>query len=216
VASLKATIAQAEQRIAQIESGYRQQLHNERVDAEAAYARLNQDWDKQQHRHALLELKAPQAGAVKDLATHTPGTVVAPGTILLTLVPRDEPLIAEVWVNNADAGSVLEGQRARVKIAAYPFQKHGMLDGKVLRIAADAQERTAGDASQLATRAVLPADAQYRALIALDPPQGKSAAPLRLVPGMVASAEIHVGRRTVLDYLFSPIQKVAHEAGRER
>ncbi len=47
---------------------------------------------------------------MKDLAKHTPGTVVAPGTILLTLVPHDEPLVAEVWVGNADAGFVLAEQ----------------------------------------------------------------------------------------------------------
>jgi HlyD family secretion protein len=39
---------------------------------------------------------------------------------------------------------------------------------------------------------------------------------LRLVPGMQVNAEIHLGTRTVLEYLLSPVQKVAHEAGRER
>ena len=58
---------------------------------------------------------------MKDLATHTPGTVVAPGTILLTLVPHDEPLVAEVWVNNIDSGFVRAEQKARVKLAAHPF-----------------------------------------------------------------------------------------------
>jgi HlyD family secretion protein len=39
---------------------------------------------------------------------------------------------------------------------------------------------------------------------------------LRLVPGMQVNAEIHLGTRSVLEYLLSPVQKVAHEAGRER
>ena len=39
---------------------------------------------------------------------------------------------------------------------------------------------------------------------------------LCLVPGMQVNAEIHLGTRTVLEYLLSPVQKVAHEAGRER
>ena len=215
VASLKATIEQAEKRIAQIHSGYRQQLHNERVETEAAYARLKQDRDKQQHRHTLLELKAPQAGVVKDLATHTPGTVVAPGTILLTLVPQNEPLLAEVWVSNADAGFVQEKQTARVKLGAYPFQKYGMLDGVVRQIGADAQERS--DKTFAAERPAQLQDAAYRTLIDLDKghleSRGKQ---LRLVPGMLVSAEIHIGSRSVLEYLFSPIQKIAHEAGRER
>jgi hemolysin D len=163
----------------------------------------------QRHRNSLLELKAPQAGVIKDLATHTPGTVVAPRTILLTLVPHDEPLIAEVWVSNADAGFVQAEQKVRVKLAAYPFQKYGMLDGVVRQVSADAQEKTD-------TAKSVP-EAAYRALIHLDndylDSQGKR---LRLVPGMLVNAEIHLGTRTVLEYLLSPIQKVAHEAGRER
>lgn len=212
IESLKALIAQSAKRIDQITSNYRQQLQSERVETEALYHKLQQEWAKQQHRHALLELKAPQAGIVKDLATHTPGTVVAPGTILMTLVPRDEPLIAEVWVGNMDAGFVQADQRARLKIATYPFQKYGMLDGVVRQISADAQEKQESAAPVAARQ-----DAAYRALIQLERDYLESHGQrLRLVPGMQVSAEIHLGTRTVLEYLLSPVLKVAHEAGRER
>jgi len=213
VASLRALVAQSEKRVAQITSNYRQQLQNERIETGALYHKLQQDWDKQQHRHSLLELKAPQAGIIKDLATHTPGTVVAPGTILLTLVPHDEPLVAEVWVDNIDAGFVQADQKARVKLTAYPFQKYGMLDGMVKQVSADAQEKSepGNPASKSAQ------EAAYRALISLSSDylesQGRQ---LRLVPGMQVNAEIHLGTRTVLEYLLSPVQKVTHEAGRER
>jgi membrane fusion protein, hemolysin D len=214
VASLRALISQSERRISQITSNYHQQLQNERAEADALYHKLQQDWDKQEHRHALLELKAPQAGIVKDLATHTPGTVVAPGTILMTLVPQDEPLIAEVWVNNVDAGFVQADQKARVKLVAYPFQKFGMLDGVVKQVGADAKEKP--ESTGPATKAAVQ-EAAYRALINLGSnhleSQGRQ---LRLVPGMLVNAEIHIGTRTVLEYLLSPVQKVAHEAGRER
>ena len=213
VASLRALIVQSEKRVAQITSNYRQQLQNERAEAEAAYHRLKQDRDKQQHRHSFLELKAPQAGIVKDLATHTPGAVVAPGTILLTLVPFHEPLVAEVWVSNVDAGFVQSDQKARIKLAAYPFQKYGMLDGVVRHVGADAQEKP--EAGAAAGKSIQ--EAAYRALINLngDHPASRDR-PLRLVPGMLVSAEIHLGTRSVLEYLLSPVQKVAHEAGRER
>ena len=128
-------------------------------------------------------------------------------------MPHDDPLIAEVWVNNADAGFVQASQKARVKLAAYPFQKYGMLDGVVRQISADAQDKSAsadGVTRQLPEMA-------YRALISLDSSHLESQGQrLRLVPGMLVNAEIHLGTRSVLEYLFSPIQKVAHEAGRER
>jgi HlyD family secretion protein len=132
---------------------------------------------------------------------------------VLTLVPQNEPLLAEVWVTNADAGFVQPEQRARVKLAAYPFQKYGMLDGKVQQISADAQDRTA--AVDGASRP-LP-ELAYRALIKLEggelTAEGRK---LKLVPGMAVAAEVHIGRRTVLEYLLSPIQKVGAEAARER
>ena len=213
VASLNALIPQSEKRIAQITSNYRQQLQNERVEAEGACSRLQQDWDKQQYRSSLLELKAPQSGLVKDLATHTVGTVVAPGTILLTLVPHDEPLVAETWITNIDAGFVQTNQKARIKLAAYPFQKYGMLDGVVRQISADAQEKSDTNGQPVKPMQ----EAAYRALISLNgvhlESQGQR---LRLVPGMLVNAEIHLGTRSVLEYLLSPVQKITHEAGRER
>lgn len=211
--SLKATLEQADKRIAQLVSNYRQQLHNERVETEAQYHKLQQDWDKLKHRHALLELKAPQAGIVKDLATHTPGTVLAPGTVVVTLVPQNEPLIAEVWVGNADAGFVQPEQKARVKLAAYPFQKFGMLDGVVRQVSADAQDKARSTDDALKQGNAL----AYRALIELEVDHLASGGRrLKLVPGMAVTAEMHIGHRSVLEYLLSPIQKVSAEAGRER
>jgi HlyD family secretion protein len=213
IEGLKASIAQAQMRIAQIRSNYRQQLHNERADTEALHEKLRQDWDKQQHRHELLELKAPHAGIVKDLATHTPGTVLAPGAIVLTLVPQDEPLLGEVWVSNADAGFIHAGQRVRMKLATYPFQKYGTLEGVVRQLSADAQDRNG--AVEAAGKS--PGELAYRALITLDAEYLDGAGQrLKLVPGMHVSAEVHIGRRSVLEYLLSPLQKVAAEAGRER
>jgi hemolysin D len=214
IESLKATLSQADKRIAQIQSAHRQQLHQERAEAEAHYRKLQQDVARQQHRHALLELRAPQGGIVKDLATHTPGTVVAPGTIMLTLVPHREPLLAEVWIGNSDAGFVQPEQKVRVKLATYPFQKYGVVDGVVQQVSADAQDRAAstsgGGTRQLPELA-------YRALVRLEADHLASAGRhLRLLPGMAVSAEVHIGTRTVLEYVLSPIQSAAFEAARER
>lgn len=217
VESLRASISQSEKKVAQIASNYGQQLQNERIEVAAQLHKLEQEWDKQMHRHALLELKAPQAGIVKDLATHTPGTVVSPGTVLMTVVPQNEPLLAEVWVSNLDAGFVEVHQPARVKLSAYPFQKYGMLDGTVKHMSADASVK--GDKTNDGSGAPAATDAglNYRALIEL-----KSAVlrargtDFRLTPGMQVSAEIVLGTRTVLEYLISPVQKTLHEAARER
>lgn len=210
VASLQSVVAGSQKKLAQIASNYRSQLQNERVEAEAQYQKAQQEWAKVQHKSDLLELRASQAGIVKDLAVHTRGTVVAPGSVLMTLVPVDEPLQAEVLVKNEDIGFLYLNQPARIKLAAYPFQKYGMLDGKIIHVGADAMETAdSKDAS--------PSTATYKALVRLDAQtlllDGER---LKLSPGMRVIAEIHQGKRTVLEYLLSPVQKAFTEAGRER
>lgn len=217
VRSLSALIEQSKQKIAQITSTYRSQLQNERVEAEAQRHKLHQELSKQTHRQALLELKAPEDGIVKDLATHTAGTVVQPGTILLTLIPKDEPMQAEVSVANMDAGFVTSGQKAKIKLVTYPFQEYGMVDGTVSHISPDSTElQSQGEAKQ-SPGAEEPKQAGYRTLVSLNTPylelEGKR---YRLSPGMQVMAEIHLGTRSVLTYLLSPVRKVVFEAGRER
>ena len=216
VESLKAAIQQSTKRIAQVTSNYRQQLQNERIDADSQYGRLAQDLAKHTYRHGLLELRAPQAGRVKDLSTHTQGAVVQPGTILLTIVPQGEPLVAEVWVSNLDAGFVVPGQPVRVKLVAYPFQKYGMLDGVVRHVSADASDNSNSNKGHDPS-ADEPAPLSYRALVELNASaleaQGRR---FRLTPGMQVSGEIALGTRTVFEYLLSPVQKTVYEAARER
>lgn len=215
IESLRATIAQSEQKLVQITSEYRKQLQTARVEILADQEKLQQDWAKQQHRHAALELKAPQNGIVKDLATHTSGTVVSPGTVLMTLVPSDEALQAEVWVGNEDIGFVREGQAVKLKLSAFPFQKYGMVDGEVAHVGADSSDKQ--DQAGQDNKTDSPRPLRYRALVTLSRQTLESdGETFRLSPGMALNAEIRLADRTVLEYLLSPVQKAFHEAGRER
>jgi hemolysin D len=217
IQGLRATIEQSHKRLAQLQSTYRQQLYSERVEIETNYQRLRQEWEKQMLRSELLELKAPQDGIIKDLATHTEGAVLQPGTVLMTIVPDSEPLRAEVWVDNRDRGFVREGQAVKVKVAPFPFQKYGMIDGIVKTVSADAadapQRGQAGEANNNAQTAAY----QFRGLIELNAQFLESeGARLKLMPGMQVDAEIQLGQRSVMEYMLSPVRKAFHEAGRER
>jgi HlyD family secretion protein len=218
IEGLNATIDQSHNRVAQLQSNYRQALQNERVEAEAAYAKLEQDWNRYVARRDLLELRAPQDGIVKDLATHTVGSVLQPGAVLMTLVPTNEPMQAEVWVTHDDAGFVAAGQPARVKVATYPFQKYGMLEGAVKRISPDASDAADARSDRRAGAGEGPqAGSGYRTLVSLGVPYLEAEGRRYLLqPGMQVTAEINLGTRTVLEYVLSPVQRTLHEAGRER
>lgn len=216
--SLQASISQSEKRSNQIISEYRQKLEAEQVALFSDSQRLNQEWAKQSHKNSLLELKAPQAGIVKDLATHTPGAVVSPGTVLMSLVPSNEVLQAEVWLRNEDAGFVRTGQDVKVKLAAYPFQKYGMVDGRVLQVSADSTERNANDNQRTTTETATPiTQHSFRTLIQLKRQNlGFDQGSLQLSPGMQVAAEIKLADQSVMEYLLSPLRRAFHDAGRER
>lgn len=215
IASAQASIDQSQKKLKQVEADYLRQLHAERSEAQAQIDKLAKEQEKQQHRRALLELKAPQDGVIKDLATHTSGTVVQPGTVLASLVPREEKLKAEVWVSNEDIGFVRPGQAVKLKFAAYTFQKYGMGHGTVEHVSADAQSEEEARDKGLQGAGQRPL--RYKALVTL----GGSAletdgVKYPLSVGMQATAEILLGDRTVAEYLLSPVKKAWHEAGRER
>ena len=115
-------------------------------------------------------------------------------------------------LRNEDAGFVKPGQHAQVKIAAFPFQKYGLVEGEVIRVGPDAVQPSGdrGDGSAATMNG-------YRARIALKSQSiAFDDARLALVAGMQANAEIHLGRRPLIDYLLAPVRKAWHEAGRER
>ncbi|NMG47786.1 HlyD family type I secretion periplasmic adaptor subunit [Azoarcus communis] len=215
IAAAHASIDQSQKRLEQIEADHIRQLHAERHEVQAQIDKLAKEKEKQLHRRQLLELKAPQDGVIKDLATHTAGTVVQPGTVLASLVPSDESLKAEVWISNEDIGFVREGQTVKLKFAPYSFQKYGMGQGTVEHVSADAQSEDEARDKGLYGAGQRPL--RYKALVAVDA-SGLEVEGVKygLSVGMQTTAEILLGNRTVAEYLLSPVKKAWHEAGRER
>ncbi len=213
VESLRAALVVAERNAAQIRSRSRSELQSQLVEASARVGQLEQADVKLGYRNRNLELRAPQAGVVKDLATTTVGAVVQPGTVLLNLVPVGEVLRAEVQIQNEDIGFVREGLPVRLKLATFPFQRYGMLEGKLITVSADIAPQ-AGSSDRARE---LPSSPSYKGVVELSEQvlhggMGQFA----VAAGMQVTAEIVEGDRTVMEYLLSPVQRVASEAGQER
>lgn len=216
IEAARASLQQSRKRHDKLLADYRRQLQIERVDTHEKLEKLSQERAKQQYRARLHELKASQDGIVKDLATHTAGTVISPGTILMTLVPQKEILRAEVWVGNQDVGFIHTGEPVKIKFAAYQFQKYGMLEGKVSHLSADASEQTGPQPPNGKPNPANP-PSTYRALIDLKAQKLIADGVMhKLAPGMQVTAEIHLGTRTILEYLLSPVLGAFQEAARER
>ncbi len=160
-------------------------------------------------RHNMVVLTAPVDAMVQDIAKLSQGSVAQAAERMFTLVPIGAALDAEVQIDSLDVGHVKSGDEVRVKLDAFPFQKHGTLDARVRTLSEDAFKRETRN-PETGT------DAYYVSRIDLGKPALKNMDPhARLLPGMTLTAEIVVGKRTVLSYLLWPLTKGLDEAIRE-
>lgn len=186
---------------------FRAQAAAERAEAEAIAATRQQGVRRAEARETFQTLTAPVAGIVNEVAVTTIGEVVEAGAPLVTIVPEGEELIVEALVLNRDAGFVRPGQAVVVKLEAFPFTRHGYLEGEIEHVGADAiADETRG--------LVFPARVRITRSRLRDVNAVSEALPL--TPGMSAQVEVITGRRNVLSYILSPIARATSEAGRER
>lgn len=164
----------------------------------------SQDQAKAAQREKLTVLAAPVSGTVQQLAVHTAGGVVTEAQALMVVVPDGTDVTAEVVLENKDIGFVHSGQHAEIKLETFPFTKYGTVGAVVSRVTADA---VSDEKRGALFPAVLAMDAK-----AIDV-DGKR---VRLAPGMNVTAEIRTGRRRVIEFLWSPVQRAGKESLRER
>ncbi|MGO6723142.1 HlyD family type I secretion periplasmic adaptor subunit [Rhizobium ruizarguesonis] len=164
-------------------------------------------------RRNMVVLTAPADSVVLDLAQRSVGSVVREAEPVVTLVPINVPLEAEVSINTRDIGRVAVGKEARVKLDAYPFQKYGTATGEVRTISQDTF--LTGQQEQTATPSQ-PAAPFFKARILLaDTRLNATDVPVRLLPGMTVTTEIKVGNRTVISYFLYPLLRGLDNAIRE-
>ena len=134
-------MAENKKRIAEIDS----QLNKLIVENEKRIAELASQISSAQQTIKYQEIKAPVSGTIFDLKA-SPGFVPSRGgeaEALLKIVPDvgpENPLVAEVYVTNADIGFVRNGQDADVRIDSFPYSEFGDIKGKVYFIGSDALE----------------------------------------------------------------------------
>lgn len=182
----------------------RRALYERTTQADLKRQAATQEQTKATQREKLTTLTAPVAGKVQQLAIHTAGGVVTEAQALMVIVPEGAPVTAEVTLDNKDIGFVNAGQTAEIKLETFPYTRYGTIAATVTRVSADA----VNDEKRGALFPVTLAMAVNQINI-----DGK---PIRLAPGMNVTAEIKTGKRRVIEYLLSPVQRAGSESLRER
>ena len=150
------------------------------------------------------EVIAPMNGVISAIHLKTEGAVVQQGTVLAELVPRSTKATIRARLLPQDVADVFVGQPVKISLSAYDVSRYGSLEGVVTHIASNTTEQDA-----------MPPF--YETLIEI-PEIRFSRAELvpEMVPGMQVTVDILGGKRTVMDYILSPIQKATSVAFREK
>ncbi|HWK46332.1 MAG TPA: HlyD family type I secretion periplasmic adaptor subunit [Stellaceae bacterium] len=201
---------------------FRRKTLEDLVHAETQAAEARSEYRKLAGKTELQTLRAPVEGIVQQLTLHTVGGVVTPAEPVMVIVPSGVGLEIEAMVKNRDVGFVQKDQPVEVEVDAFNFTHYGLLHGTVTGLSRDSVSPADGESmtnagGDLRKRTPTTRDPTYVAHITLaetgfETEQGWSA----LAPGMQVVAEIKTGKRRIIDYLLSPIERYRHDGLRER
>jgi hemolysin D len=198
---------------------WRRDLLEELVKVRTEAAKINESLVKTSRMRDLVVVTAPEDAVVLNVAQRSVGSVMREAEPLIVMVPSNAVLIADVKISSADVGYVRSSDEVVLKVDAFPYQRHGMLKGRLHSIS---EESFSGgspqgtDSSGSAMARAPESGAFHRARIELDStklqylPEGT-----RLIPGMTLNAEIKVGARSVISYFLYPLKRGFDESIRE-
>ena len=202
---VESEITEAEQKLAQRDTEFRQQSRELYSEVLAELAPLEESGVALQDRVSRTAVRSPLRGTVKSLSVNTVGGVVQPGMDLVEIVPIEDSLMVEARVSPRDIAFIRPDLPATVKLTAYDFTIYGGLDAQLTHISADTFSDEHTDEPYYLVRVRTDQDH-------LGSGQGR----LPIMPGMTAEVDIVTGKKTILDYLLKPLLRARENALRER
>jgi membrane fusion protein len=160
-----------------------------------------------------VQVRAPHDGTVSALAVET-GQAVTPSGALASLVPAGAQLQAHLFAPSGAMGFIQPDQAVRLRLQAFPYQKYGALQGRVLQVS-----RTPLGPNELSSltaagpAAGVPGEALFRITVALDADPAAHGWTQPLVPGLRLDADVMLERRRLVEWLFAPVLGLAQRAG---
>jgi len=205
VERIEASIKEATLQIEELALQVQQEALVEKTQALAELSVIEETIRGATDRVARTDIRSPVDGIINTLEVNTIGAYVEPGTVVAGVVPTSDTLLVEARISPRDVAFVRPGQPALIKVSAYDFSIYGGLEGEVENISADSLvDQNTGETF-------------YQVRVKTDQAElvrdGRSH---KIIPGMIATADIMTGKKTILAYLMKPINKARTEALRER
>lgn len=200
----RSALAQAKADIKEIRNSYLASVREELQEDRREFDELSQRQRKFADNLSRTIIRSPVDGVVKTLYVVSVGEVVRPGMTIMDIVPAGDKLVIEARLPISDIGYVKDGQKAVVKLASSDSSRFGNIDGKVVNISPDADSTKEGLTF-------------YRVRIVTDKDFFEHDGNYyKLIPGIRVIAGIHIGTRSVMEYILEPFMGSMSYAMRER
>lgn len=171
--------------------------------------KVAEELKKHERRSSLVRMIAPVDAVVLEVAPRSVGSVISQAEQMVTMVPLDAPLEAEVEIQPQDVALLRAGDTARIKLEALPYQRHGAMTGRLDVLSGDVLKAEKGGPGGQPVSV-------YRARLSITGRDLRNIPDdFRLIPGMTVSSEIKIGSRKVISYFVYPIFRALDESFRE-
>ncbi|HAS89341.1 MAG TPA: HlyD family type I secretion periplasmic adaptor subunit [Desulfovibrio sp.] len=204
LAKARSALAQAKADIGEIRNSYLASVREDLQESRREFDELSQRLRKFEDNLNRTIIRSPVDGVIKTLYVVSTGEVVKSGMTIMDIVPAGDKLVIEARLPISDIGYVKDGQKAVVKLASGDASRFGNIDGKVVNISPDADSTERGLTF-------------YRVRIETEKDFFEHDGNYyRLFPGIRVIAGIHIGTRSVMEYLLEPFMGSMSYAMRER
>lgn len=181
-------------------SAAKTELQDAKLKGDNQNASITQSITDNETQRELLVL-APIDGVASAIQADV-GQVVNANTVLLSIVPRDAQLEANVYLSSRAIGFIKEGNRVLLRYQAFPYQKFGQHEGEVISIS-----KVALTNNELIEAGILKAtEPMYRVKIKPSSQTimayGQQEA---LQPSMQLEADVLMDTRRLYEWLFEPL-----------
>jgi HlyD family secretion protein len=193
IAEAKAKISESEIQILRIDQDFRTEVTKELRESTDKEAELSERTVAAEDLLNRIDIRAPATGIVNQLSVHTIGGVVAPGEVIMEIVPDTDELEIEARLPPQDIDQVRRGQTTYVRLSAFNQRTTPQLKGFVSYVSADLTHDKQSNASYYTVRVTLPGEERHRLN------------DLQLMSGMPAEVFFQTGSRSMMSYLFKPI-----------
>lgn len=203
---LKRQLADLSGQISERRNRYATDAANELVRVESELSQTRENASAREDAFVRTVIKSPMDGVVKNVQITTIGGVVQPGMPILEIVPTQDEMLVEAYVKPAEVAFLKPGMTAMVKLTAYDYNRFGGLQSVIEHISPDTlrdeKQRRPGNAMELE-------EGYYRLLLRItETDLDRKGLRIQPLPGMTASVDIKTGQKTVIEYLFRPLQNV--------